>query len=173
MKRYVPSVSDFSGQNWDELVSNLLIESVRDRFPPYAAQREVRALNGSSNQAKNVYVLNAAASSHLQALEEVREQENRPDLSQSDLHGSDLSRADLRGANLSRANLMEAKLDHANLENADLRGADLRSAHLSAARLKDARLYGAIINRWTTLPFDKDTALSKGMIYLEVTAERQ
>ena len=93
------------------------------------------------------------------------------DLSHSDLHGADLRHADLSESSLSRANLAGARMDHANLEAADLRSADLRAANLASANLTDANVYGAMIDQWTALPFTRDEALKRGMVYLELGPE--
>jgi uncharacterized protein YjbI with pentapeptide repeats len=116
-------------------------------------------------------IAHAATQSPPLALESPERRPRGSDLSHADLHGADLRHADLTAASLSRTNLFGARLDHANLESADLRSADLRTANLAMANLKGANVYGAMIDQWTELPFARDEALKRGMVYLEVTPE--
>lgn len=142
-------VTDFSGHNWDDVVIDKVYESTQLEPAADTPTRPVRMIY-----------------SHLQppAFDNV----TVVDLSHADLHRSDLRNANLNGANLARANLSSARLDHASLVGANLRGADLRGAHLPAAKTANAHLYGAIFDHMTDLPFEKEEALRRGMIYLEI-----
>lgn len=156
------AVTDFSGRNLDDVALTLLMEMI-EAESLHHEPRPVRWLNGHGDGASTPLLIASSAESSTIP--------TGSDLSHADLHGADLSRANLRGANLSKANLSKARLDHANLEQADLRGADLRAAHLPAAKLENAHLYGALFDQWTDLPFKKDDALKRGMIYLELSTE--
>lgn len=156
-------ITDFSGHNWDDDAMNILMDTVR--FDSYfgGQPRPIRTVSANVLTDAQPELVKTLGAEVIEATTQ-----SASDLSHADLHGADLSHADLRGANLTRANLTAARLDHANLEKADLRGADLRSAHLAAAKLREARLYGALFDKWTDLPFDKDSAIRRGMVYLEV-----
>jgi uncharacterized protein YjbI with pentapeptide repeats len=173
-------ITDFSGHNWDDDAMNVLMDLVR--FESLVATSPQGSHGSSMNNAlpaRHAKIVNGTSSTVRQTRASTTTtssaQADQPasfasDLSHANLHGADLSHADLRGVNLARANLTEARLDHANLEQADLRGADLRSAHLAAAKLRDARLYGALFDGSTDLPFAKEDALRRGMIFLDVSS---
>jgi len=185
--KFEPSIADFSGHNWDDVALSLLVEisTHQSRFAtsqPLMNDANGTTLIGTLHEDEATLTslgsLNSLDSpdspdhhSFSSSLDSSRDGEGRvgSDLSHSDLHGADLRHADLRNANLNKANLCEARLDKADLRGADLRGADLRSAHLAAARVQETRLHGAMFNQWTDLPFDKNEALKKGMIYLEIS----
>jgi hypothetical protein len=156
-------VTDFSGHNWDEMVVDSVIESSHDdEFDTTPRMRTIFPGSGHSSPSPQRSRTSEAERSIGQR------PPSRVDLSHADLQGADLRNANLNGANLSRANLRSARLDHANLNGADLRGADLRSASLPAAKLHDTHLYGAIFDQTTDLPLDKEQALHRGMVFLDI-----
>lgn len=61
--------------------------------------------------------------------------------------------------------MRKANLQNANLENANLKRANLREADLTGANLKGADLRFAIFNDETILPFSKDEAIQRGMVF--------
>ena len=78
---------------------------------------------------------------------------------------------DLWGADMKNANLKDVDLSGANLSRADLTGANLTGANLSGAsmmltKIKDARLEGAIFNERTILPFSRQDAEKRGMVFV-------
>jgi len=95
--------------------------------------------------------------------------------------GSILQGADLRKANLKNANLKNSKLEGANLQGCVLEGADLTGANLGETPLQENQkkegllvlnptdLKGATFNSKTKLPFSKETALQKGMLFKDET----
>lgn len=148
-----PSIYDFSGHNWDEAAINAL-----------RRQTEAGSLGlyGPPGAIASLVVQPATHQPSTSA-----------DMSHCELSGSNLSHADLRNANLNHANLSRCRLEMADLSGADLRGADLRAARLESAQLDQARLYGALFDPGTRLPFDKESALRKGMIFLELSSETE
>ncbi len=60
---------------------------------------------------------------------------------------------------------MKANLVNANLEKANLKRANLRFADLTGANLNGADLHYAIFNEETLLPFSKEEAIKRGMLF--------
>jgi hypothetical protein len=97
------------------------------------------------------------------------------DLSAAPLAGADLVEAILSCAKLTGAHLNGAKLMLAGLSGADLRGADLTGANLKGAVLLGADLTGADLtgaglegaeaNQYTRLPFGREEALKRGIVF--------
>lgn len=96
-------------------------------------------------------------------------------LRRADLKGAILSWADLTGAHLEGAVMTEVKangasfrgafLSGAALKGANLMDADFRGADLGGAVLDDASLKRAVFDRDTKLPFGRDEALRRGMVF--------
>ncbi|MCB9091987.1 MAG: pentapeptide repeat-containing protein [Halobacteriovoraceae bacterium] len=110
----------------------------------------------------------------------------------SNLSRANFTRSNLRYANFTQANLKGASLHSANLEcssfkSADLKGTDISDANLKWVDLTEANLYGAdlsnsdlsnvyydtktefnctFFNKKTRLPFSREDAINRGMIYV-------
>lgn len=94
------------------------------------------------------------------------------------LPGANLFSANLKGAYLVDANLKDAGMFLADVSSADLRGADLSGAWMAGANLTGAvvgmsptmsetDLSGAQYDDDTTLPFPKDEAILRKMVWLD------
>jgi uncharacterized protein YjbI with pentapeptide repeats len=80
---------------------------------------------------------------------------------------ADFVSADLTGAILSDSNILATNFDSANLENADLRNVNfLGNGHFGPSNLENVIFKGAKFNLATKLPFDKQEAIRKGMVYI-------
>jgi uncharacterized protein YjbI with pentapeptide repeats len=102
-------VEDFSGDNWDSDILDLL----------QSDDAEVRKahLSGAQLPYANLTGMN---------------------LSEADLSSANLSYANLSQCDLRNANLKEANLDHADLRAADLRGSDLSMTKLNHTKVSGA-----------------------------------
>ncbi len=73
-------------------------------------------------------------------------------------------KADLENTDLTKANLQGAYLRGAHLQGAKLSKADL--TRVQKANLKGANLQRAKFNKYTILPFSKEQAIKKGMVFV-------
>ena len=149
-----PAIQDASGKNWDVAAINATDE---------LASRPQS--HGQSDGAASTLDFQIADRADLHLGLGVS---TSTDLSEADLHGADLRRAELEDTNLRKSDLRGARLENAKLARSDLRGADLRAARLASADVSEAKFYGALFDQWTELPFSKQEALKRGMIYLEL-----
>ena len=93
------------------------------------------------------------------------------DLKKTSLKETDLSELHLQGADLSYSNLEKASLERSDLHGATLIHADLRQANLKGANLEDvscdeAIWEGAIADENTVLPFSREEAEKKGVVFI-------
>jgi hypothetical protein len=80
---------------------------------------------------------------------------------------SDLWGADLQNAQLEKAQLAGANLARANLVKANLRNSNLQGANLMLANLENAELAGAQFSSRTILPFSREEAEKRGMVFIQ------
>lgn len=85
---------------------------------------------------------------------------------------ADFSGSNILGSYFQNTNLKEAQFQGAHLKNVVFASADLRESDFRGAVLEDtqfilARLEKARFDRYTLLPFSKEEALHRGMIYVE------
>ncbi|QDK36502.1 pentapeptide repeat-containing protein [Bdellovibrio sp. NC01] len=83
----------------------------------------------------------------------------------ANLENADLSAVRAYFSNFQSANLKNAKMWGSDLRYCNFENSDLRNADLSNALLVGASFQGAKFNHATKLPFSKEQALSKGMLW--------
>jgi hypothetical protein len=88
----------------------------------------------------------------------------------SNLSHANLTSASFRGGRLHNSDFRESNLQNADLRSANLSYCDFRKANLKGARLSETVLLGsqwtgALFDSKTELPFSRETAQQKGMIF--------
>lgn len=85
----------------------------------------------------------------------------------------DLTRAQIRDSNMQKASLYWVAMNEAVLVGVDLRDADLRGASLHRAMIWETLFTGAVFDEYTWLPFTRQEAEARGMIYTPSDLERR
>ncbi len=93
------------------------------------------------------------------------------DMSRAQARRSRMNRGIFKNGRFLKSNLRKSRMRYsdfsgANFTDADMREANLKGANLSHANLEGANLKGAIFNGQTKLPFDRNNALERGMVYV-------
>ncbi len=143
----IPLASDWIGDLWQQVYSNLGIEVLSIAVTVIVIERLNR--RQAERELKEDLIFQMGSRVNAVAVEAVRRLSQKRWGIEADrsLQRAHFPHANLQGANLGKINLQAADLSEANLQGVDLRLANLRRALLTDAALQGADLTGANLRR--------------------------